>query len=150
MKRNPLDLPPVYFLLSLAAMGVLHAGVPIAHLIGEPYRYAGGALIVLAALLGFWALGLFRRAGTGVVPFSEATVLVIAGPYRFTRNPMYLGLAGILAGTALLLGSLTPWLVLPAFMRVIAGRFIAREEAMLEDKFGASYVAYRHAVRRWL
>jgi protein-S-isoprenylcysteine O-methyltransferase Ste14 len=150
LKKNPLDLPPVYLVLSMAAMVVFHVGFPIAQPIREPYRYAGGVLIVLAAALGFWGVYLFRRARTGVVPFSEATVLVTGGPYRFTRNPMYLGMAGILLGTAIWLGSLTPWLVLPAFMGLIADRFIAPEEAMLERTFGEQYARYRASVRRWL
>ena len=131
-------------------MAGLHFFLPIAQPIREPYRYGGAVLIALAVALGFWALALFRRAGTGVVPFSDATTLVIRGPYRFTRNPMYLGMAGILAGTAIWLGSLTPWLVLPAFMRLMGQRFIGREEAMLERTFGEPYVRYRAAVRRWL
>lgn len=134
----------------MVAMVVLHFGFPIAQPIGEPYRYAGGVLMGLATVLGFWAVGLFRRARTGVVPFSEATTLVTRGPYRFTRNPMYLAMAGILVGTAIWLGSLTPWLVLPAFMSIIAERFIAREEAMLEGVFGEAYRQYKAAVRRWL
>lgn len=134
----------------MGAMAVLHVGFPIAQPIGEPYRYAGAVLIALAAALGFWGVVLFRRARTGVVPFSEATVLVTAGPYRFSRNPMYLGMAGILLGTAIWLGSLTPWLVLPAFMRIITERFIVPEEAMLERVFGSRYLEYRGSVRRWL
>jgi protein-S-isoprenylcysteine O-methyltransferase Ste14 len=140
----------VYLVLSMGAIAVLQFGFPVAQPIGAPYRYAGAVLIALAAALGFWAVILFRRARTGVVPFSEATALVIAGPYRFTRNPMYLGMAGILLGTAVWLGSLTPWLVLPAFMRIIAERFITPEEAMLERAFGRRYVEYCRAVRRWL
>jgi len=150
LKKNPLDLPPVYLVLSMGAMAVLHFGFPIAQPLGEPYRYAGGVLIALAAALGAWGVILFRRARTGVVPFSEATTLVTSGPYRFTRNPMYLGMAGVLVGTAVWLGSLTPWLVLPAFMRIISERFIAPEEAMLERVFGEHYLAYKRAVRRWL
>jgi protein-S-isoprenylcysteine O-methyltransferase Ste14 len=134
----------------MAAMALLHVGLPIAQPIVEPYRYAGAVLIVLAGALGAWGVILFRRARTGVVPFSEATVLVTAGPYRFTRNPMYLGMAGVLAGTAIWLGSVTPWLVLPAFVAIIGERFIAPEEAMLERVFGERYVRYRAAVRRWL
>jgi len=134
----------------MGAMAVLHFGFPIAQPIREPYRYAGAVLIALAAVLGFWAVALFRGARTGVVPFSEATTLVTGGPYRVTRNPMYLAMAGILVGTAVWLGSITPWLVLPAFMAIITERFIAPEEAMLERTFGERYARYRAAVRRWL
>lgn len=140
----------MYLALSLLAMGVLHVAFPIARPIGEPYRHGGAVIIVLALVLIGWAAVLFKRARTGLVPFSEATTLVSAGPYRFTRNPMYLGMAGILAGTAIWLGSLTPWLVLPAFMGIIAERFIAPEEAMLERTFGQAYRQYKAAVRRWL
>jgi protein-S-isoprenylcysteine O-methyltransferase Ste14 len=134
----------------MLAMAVLHFGFPIAQPIREPYRYAGAVLIALAVALGFWAVALFRRARTGVVPFSDATTLVTSGPYRFTRNPMYLAMAGILVGTAIWLGSMTPWLVLPAFMGIIAERFIAPEEAMLGRIFGERYARYCAAVRRWL
>lgn len=150
MKKNKLDLPPVYLVLSLGAMVVLHVGLPIARPIHAPYRYGGAVLIVLALALAAWAALLFKRARTGIVPFSDATALVTSGPYRFTRNPMYLGMAGILVGTAIWLGSLTPWLVLPAFMSIIAERFIALEEAMLEKVFGDAYRRYQAAVRRWL
>jgi len=150
LKKNPLELPPVYLVLSLGAMAVLHFGFPIARPIEAPYRYGGAVLIGLAIAIIVWAAMLFRRARTGIVPFSEASALVTAGPYRFTRNPMYLGMAGILVGTALWLGSLTPWLVLPAFMRIVAERFIVPEEAMLETAFGRAYKEYKAAVRRWL
>lgn len=150
IKKNPLDLPPVYLVLSMGAMAVLHFGFPIAQPIGAPYRYGGAVLIVLAVVLGFWAVFLFRRARTGVVPFSEATALVIVGPYRFTRNPMYVAMAGVLFGTAIWLGSLTPWLVVPAFVAIIRERFILPEEAMLERVFGENYLAYKRAVHRWL
>jgi protein-S-isoprenylcysteine O-methyltransferase Ste14 len=115
-----------------------------------PYRYAGIVVIALALGLAAWGALLFRRAGTGIVPFSPATALVTRGPYRFTRNPMYLGMAGTLLGAAILLGSLTPFVVIPAFMAVIAERFIAREEAMLEQAFGSAYLDYKARVRRWL
>jgi protein-S-isoprenylcysteine O-methyltransferase Ste14 len=150
LKKNPLELPPVYLVLSLGAMAVLHFGFPIARPIEAPYRYGGAVLIGLAIAIIVWAAMLFKRARTGIVPFSEASTLVTAGPYRFTRNPMYLGMAGILGGTALWLGSLTPWLVLPAFMRIVAERFIVPEEAMLETAFGRAYEEYKAAVRRWL
>ena len=106
--------------------------------------------MALGLALIIWAALLFRRAGTGIVPFSDATALVAEGPYRFTRNPMYLGMAAMLLGAALLLGSLTPFLVIPAFMALIAERFILPEEAMLEREFGERYAAYKLRVRRWL
>jgi protein-S-isoprenylcysteine O-methyltransferase Ste14 len=83
-------------------------------------------------------------------PFSEAKTLVVRGPYRWTRNPMYLGMAAILLGFALYLGSVTPFIVIPAFMGLIAERFIVPEEEMLEKTFGQAYSDYKARVRRWL
>jgi protein-S-isoprenylcysteine O-methyltransferase Ste14 len=148
--KHGLNIPPVYFLVALGAMALLHAAVPVLPLFVAPYRYAGIVVIALALGLAAWGAFLFRRAGTGIVPFSPATALVTRGPYRFTRNPMYLGMAGTLLGAAILLGSLTPFVVIPAFMAVIAERFISREEAMLEQAFGSTYLEYKAGVRRWL
>ena len=148
--KHGLNIPPVYFLVALGAMALLHAAVPVLPLFVAPYRYAGIVVIALALGLAAWGALLFRRAGTGIVPFSPATALVTRGPYRFTRNPMYLGMAGTLLGAAILMGSLTPFVVIPAFMAVIAERFILRAEAMLEQAFGSAYLDYKARVRRWL
>jgi protein-S-isoprenylcysteine O-methyltransferase Ste14 len=145
-----LNIPPVYFLVALVLMAFFHHVAPAAQLLVAPYRYAGIVLMTLAIALVVWAALLFRRAGTGIVPFSPATVLVTSGPYRYTRNPMYLGLAGTLLGVAVLMGSMTPFVVIPAFMALIADRFIAGEEAMLERSFGRQYLEYKSRVRRWL
>jgi protein-S-isoprenylcysteine O-methyltransferase Ste14 len=119
-------------------------------LFAEPYRYAGAALVVLSMGLVLWAALLFRRADTGIVPFTPATALVAAGPYRFTRNPMYLGMAGTLLGAAVLFGTLAPLVAIPLFVALIEWRFILAEEAMLVATFGEAYAGYKARVRRWL
>jgi len=96
-----------------------------------------GAGVALAAS----AIALFRRASTSPVPNQPTTALVAQGPYRFTRNPMYV---------ALLANSWWPLVVLPVVLMVIRWRVIAREEAYLERKFGDAYRAYTTRVRRWL
>jgi protein-S-isoprenylcysteine O-methyltransferase Ste14 len=149
-QERSLNIPPVYFLAALLLMALLHQVLPLAQILFAPYRYAGIVIMALAVAPILWAALLFRRAGTGIVPFSPATALVLSGPYRFTRNPMYLGLAGTLLGAALLMGSLSPFAVIPAFMALIADRFIAPEEAMLERAFGRDYLDYMAKVRRWL
>jgi len=105
-----------------------------------------GAGVALAAS----AIALFRRASTSPVPNQPTTALVAQGPYRFTRNPMYVGLAALYAGVALLANSWWPLVVLPVVLMVIRWRVIAREEAYLERKFGDAYRAYTTRVRRWL
>ena len=105
-----------------------------------------GAGVALAAS----AIVLFRRAGTSPVPIQPTTALVVRGPYRFTRNPMYLGLAALYVGVALLINSLWPLVVLPVVLIVIRWGVVAREEAYLEREFGDEYRAYQARVRRWL
>jgi protein-S-isoprenylcysteine O-methyltransferase Ste14 len=131
-------------------LAVFHVAFPVARPVEEPYRYGGIVIAALGVALDAWALVLFLRARTGVIPFSEATALVLRGPYRWTRNPMYLGMAAILLGFAIYLGSVTPFIVIPAFMALIAERFIAPEEEMLEKAFGQPYLDYKARVRRWL
>ena len=143
-------MPPLYLLVALALMGFFHTAAPGAYIIQEPYRYGGIVLMGLAFALIVWSALLFRRAGTYIRPHLPSTALVTSGSYRHTRNPMYLGMAGVLVGTAIWLGSLTPWLVLPAFIRIISERFIVPEEAMLERAFGEQFLAYQRAVHRWL
>ena len=92
----------------------------------------------------------FRGVGTGIVPFDPATALVTGGLYRYTRNPMYLGMVLLLVGVAIALGSLGAWLPIPVFVWIIQARFIVGEERFLEQTFGESYVAYKRGVRRWL
>jgi len=143
-------VPPVYFLMALLLMAFFHQIAPAAQLIVAPYRYAGIVLMALAIALILWAALLFRRAGTNIRPFLPATALVTSGPYRFTRNPMYLGMAGTLLGAAVLMGSITPFVVIPAFMALISDRFILGEEAQLQAAFARDYVEYKARVRRWL
>jgi len=147
--RGPL-VPPVYLVAALALMALLHFFVPVAILLSEPYRYAGAALIALSLGFGFWAVYLFRKADTGVVPFTPVKALVAHGPYRFTRNPMYLAMAGLLLGTGVLFGSLAPLIVIPVFIALIEWRFILAEEAMLAAELGEAYLEYKARVRRWL
>ena len=148
--ESRLLVPPVYFLVALVLMVFFHRVVPLVPILGAPYRYAGIVIAGLALGLGAWAAVLFRRAGTNIRPFMPSTALVVAGPYKLTRNPMYLGMAGILLGAAVLMGSLTPFIVIPGFMALIAERFIVPEEAKLEAAFGSEYLDYKARVRRWL
>jgi protein-S-isoprenylcysteine O-methyltransferase Ste14 len=143
-------LPPVWYLLALGAMWALDRMVPGMRIIPSPYRWLGAVPLVAGLTLGMTGARLFRRAGTGVVPFSEVTALVTTGPYRFTRNPMYLGLVLSLLGVAAMFGTATPWLVVPVFAAWIHWRFVRQEEAMLEQRFGAEYLAFKARVPRWV
>ena len=148
--RSRLVVPPLYFLVALLLMVFFHQVAPGAYLIVAPYRYAGIVLMALSIGLALWAAVLFRRAGTNIKPYLPSTALVTSGPYRFSRNPMYLGLAGTLLGAAVLLGSISPFIIIPAFMALIQERFIVAEEEKMEAAFGRDYLEYKERVRRWL
>lgn len=116
------------------------------------------ALAIVAGVLGamLWmaldgrAMLHFRRAGTGMAPTKPTTALVTSGPYRVTRNPMYLGMAFLYIGLALALGIVWALAVLPAVLLIVDRLVIVREERDLEARFGEQYREYRKRVRRWL
>ena len=150
MKYPRQPVPPVYLLLTLIVMGALHWYVPITSLVPSPYRYGGIALIVLGFAVTAPAAQAFRRLGTPLKPFEESTVVVTTGIFRFTRNPMYLGMVVGLLGVAILLGSLVSFLPVPVFVMIIHVQFIVHEERFMEELFGAEYLAYKRKVRRWI
>ena len=150
MKYPRQPVPPVYLLLTLIAMGALHAYIPIARLVSPPYRYGGLALLALGVGIVVSAAGLFSKLGTPLKPFEESTVVVTTGMFRLTRNPMYLGMVVGLLGVAILLGSLASFLPIPVFVAIIHVQFIVHEERFMEELFGAEYLAYKRKVRRWI
>ena len=85
-----------------------------------------------------------------MVPMKPTTALVTSGPYRVTRNPMYVGMAFLYAGLALSLGVIWALALLPAVLLMVDRLVIAREERYLEAKFGEEYRDYKRRVRRWL
>jgi protein-S-isoprenylcysteine O-methyltransferase Ste14 len=110
----------------------------------------GGLLFAAGLALGAWALARFARAGTPVEVYRPATALVTEGPYRLSRNPIYLGMTLGYAGLAVMGNSLWALVLLIPTLAVIRYGVIAREEEYLERKFGEAYRRYRSAVRRWL
>jgi protein-S-isoprenylcysteine O-methyltransferase Ste14 len=142
--------PPAYLLMAIIVMTLLHLFAPVQRLIPPPWTWIGLLPFLGGAALSIRAARLFDRAGTPKKPFERSTRLVLDGPYRFTRNPMYLGMVTGLSGLALLFGTLSPWAVPPLFALFLRVRFILPEEAMMERLFGAEYVAFKGRVRRWL
>ena len=151
----PIDLkfPPVAFVLvcGMTMWGIAAAFPSATHAVsGAPIVAVAIAVLGAAiAVAGVWA---FRRHGTTVNPTApdKTTSIVWDGIYRYTRNPMYLGLALVLAGWAIFLSNLAALLVLPAFIGYMTQFQIKPEERALVAKFGPRYAEYMANVRRWV
>ncbi len=144
--------PPFYYLIGLMLGFGIQWLLPV-QLVTTTYRpllsIAGAAAILLGLSLGAWAVITFRHAGTSPNPHKPTTAFTTAGPYRFTRNPMYLGLTLVSFGISLLGNALWPLLAVPVVVLLVDRSVITREEHYLEKKFGADYLGYKQRTRRW-
>lgn len=143
-------MPPTWMLIAIIAMLALNFLFPIALIIPNLWNLIG--LVFLASGMGLNLVGdnAFKQARTTIKPFNESSTLVTDGVFQFSRNPMYLGMVLVLTGIALLLRSLSPFLVIIPFAILIDKTFIRIEERMLAETFGASWEAYKARTRRWL
>jgi protein-S-isoprenylcysteine O-methyltransferase Ste14 len=145
--------PPLLFVLGIAAGWLLCRAFPLP-LIGLTARSAaalvGWLLVALGTGLSVWGLATFRGAGTPVRPNKPASTLVTHGPFRLSRNPMYLGLSLVYLGVMLLMNSAWIVLFLPLVITTLHLTVIRHEERYLSATFGIAYDEYRRRVRRWL
>ena len=142
--------PPTYLLIAIFLIVILHFILPVMTLIPVPWTLLGVVPLVLGIVINVQADQLFHEVDTPVCPFDKSSVLVICGPYRFTRNPMYLGFTLILFGVSILAGSLTPFVIVLAFALLMDRMFIRMEEQKLASTFGVQWEAYKTQTRRWL
>ena len=143
-------LPPSYFWSALVLTIVLHFVLPVMQIIPSPYRYLGIILIVFGVVINLWTDSLFKKAQTTVKPYQKPSAMLTSGPFRISRHPMYLGMASLLFGVAVLCGSLTPFFLPILFIILMELMFISFEEKDLEKAFGEQYVEYKKKVRRWI
>lgn len=127
---------------------LLHLAMPFP--LTLPVKVIAVALILSGLGLEMWAGGLFKAAGTNVVPWSPSTALVDTGPYRFSRNPMYVGFTLVYLGLALGLQSPSAMILIIPCLALMTWGVILREERYLAARFGQPYLDYKDGVRRWL
>jgi protein-S-isoprenylcysteine O-methyltransferase Ste14 len=142
-------LPPVLALLLLVLMGLFFTVAPGPVIFPEPWNWIGLAPIVGGAALTIAGARLFGERRTNIRTFNDPTILVTDGPFRFSRNTMYLGFALFLTGVGILLGALVPLIVGLSFWLIADRWYIPFEEAAMQRTFGDQYDAYRKKVRRW-
>jgi protein-S-isoprenylcysteine O-methyltransferase Ste14 len=144
--------PPALFLAAWMTAAALHRLVPldIAPARWVQLRLIGGVLAGTGICLSAAVVWRFARASTPVSPLRATRALVIDGPYRYSRNPDYLGQALIYAGSSLVARRLWPLLLSPAALTIVTYGVIEREERYLNGRFGAAYREYAVRVPRWL
>jgi len=146
--------PPLLPVITIVAGHVLGRFVPILdqYDLATPGRYWIGGLFTAAVVLGLVVLPfrLFSRSGQDVKPWTPTPEIVVEGPYRFSRNPMYLAMILTCIGFAIILSDVCVLILTPLCGWAIYNVAIRHEEAYLEEKFGDSYREYKARVRRWI
>ncbi|HTP07584.1 MAG TPA: isoprenylcysteine carboxylmethyltransferase family protein [Anaerolineae bacterium] len=150
MMKTTRMMPTTYLLIAILAMLAIHFLVPAAIIIPPLWNLLGIIPLTVGVMINLMADGAFHKAHTTVKPFEESLALVTDGVFRMSRNPMYLGFALILIGIAILLRSLSPYVIILVFVIWIQRMFITVEERMLAEKFGEEWQAYKQSTRRWL
>ena len=141
--------PPLVYLAALIIGGLAQLVLPVPFMPQQVALPIGVPLVVAAVALFVSAVGRFRAAGTPVPGHQPTTAIVRAGPYRFSRNPIYVAFTLLQLGIAVWANSV--WLLATLAVAVLLMHIvIRREEAYLERKFGAQYLEYKSSVRRWL
>jgi protein-S-isoprenylcysteine O-methyltransferase Ste14 len=145
--------PPLFFAAGFGLGGLLHWGLPLRLWpgpAGPALRLSGWLIALAGGIIAVLALLAMARARTHVEPYHPTTALVTGGPYRFSRNPIYLAFTLAYLGFSLSANALWPLLLLPGVLAALRRGVIDREERYLERKFGDHYRDYKARVRRWL
>ncbi|MDD1683838.1 MAG: isoprenylcysteine carboxylmethyltransferase family protein [Methanoregula sp.] len=139
-----------YFLTLLVLSVLLNFIFPVPAFLSPPSTYTGFLIIGFGLVLALWSRSLFLRNSTTLQLAEEPSSLVTSGPFRLSRNPIYLGMASILLGVAVVQGTLVALVFPVLFVTVIGFFIIPGEERKLENLFGESYREYKKSVRRWI
>ena len=142
--------PPLIYAGALAIGLLANRLYPIVFVPRGLSRVLGWPLIVGGPVVGSLGLREMKRADTNVDPREPTTAIVTGGPYRFTRNPLYLSMTLIYAGITALANALPAALLLPVVLHIMRRGVIEREERYLARKFGDEYLDYKARVRRWI
>ncbi len=149
MKGFP-DLPPIWFAGFCIVGWFLARELPLVMAFGPVFRLSGLVLIATGLAVIGWSALWFLKMKTTIEPHHDPSVLITEGPFRFSRNPIYLAMVAMLTGFVLWLGALSAVLLPGLFISVLTIRFILPEEARLVDAFGLEARRYMQVTRRWL
>ncbi len=136
-------MPPFYFVILLIFSIALHFIFPIKKIIFPPYTYLGWILIIFGAILNLWVDRIFKKKKTTIKPNEIPNKLIKTGPFKIFSHPVYVGMALILLGVAILHGTIITFIPLLIFIIIIRAKFIPLEEGNLKKKFGKEYIEYK-------
>ncbi len=146
-----IDMRPPRIAMTLTLIAAaLHWSLDIWEKVRVSCLWCGMVLSLAGFSIMIWSWGLFKKKNVALCPKARTTSLILSGPYRFTRNPMYLGFVLMLAGLALIVGTPPFYLSMVTFFMIINFVFCPYEEKKLAEAFGAAYALYMCRVRRWL
>lgn len=143
-------IPPSYLNLFPLLAVIFHFLIPIKILIPPPFTYLGILLIVLGLTLNIWSVRILREHQTTTEYNRAPSSLVMSGPFRLSRNPIYLSGVILLTGIAIFLGSLITFVFPILILLILEIIYIPSEEEILGNTFSDEYRSYKQKVRRWL
>jgi protein-S-isoprenylcysteine O-methyltransferase Ste14 len=142
--------PPILLLLHLGVVYLSNRFIPFPSALPRYVEWLGYGIVLSGLGFAFSAMVYFAIKKTTLDPHGSVSAIVTDGPYRFSRNPIYLGLVSVLIGLPLVYGSLWGLAAAPVFILFMNWLVIQYEEAYLQKKFGGEYTSYKSRVRRWL
>ena len=143
-------IPDFYFIILLFLTITTHLLIPIIRIIFFPYNLIGIILIFFGITLTIWANSQLILKQTSTRPYKIPSYFINSGPFKLSRNPIYLGMVLILLGIDVFLGTLVTFIFPMVFVIIMSKLFISLEEKNLENKFGNKYLFYKKHVRRWI
>lgn len=143
-------IPPLFLFISILVTIFLHIIFPVKIIISSPYNYLGIILIISGLTIAKTVARLFSKIDTEIHTFKEPGKLVTDGFFQYSRNPVYLCFVIVLLGLNILLGSLTPFVVMVVFIIVTNFWYIPFEKKKMQEHFGQEYENYKKTVRRWI
>ncbi len=152
IKDHPqiIGFPPLIYAVPFLIFLMTHLFFPWHLVSGFWSQFVGWPLLIIGLGMGVWGKKTMEQAGTHVNPYYATKTIVTKGPFRFTRNPLYIALTLIYVAISVLLNTAWPLVALPMILLVVHYGVIKQEEAYLERKFGADYAEYKTNVRRWI
>jgi protein-S-isoprenylcysteine O-methyltransferase Ste14 len=143
-------LPPTFFIICAVIMIFIGLIWPVKNIITFPYNLIGILVLFFGLGISMWGSNKFRQVGTNIQTFDEPDILITDGLFKYSRNPMYLGFLTALLGLFIILGAVSPIILVFIFLIITDQWYITFEEEMMVRKFGKKYIDYQSMTRKWI